>query len=266
MADIAQYIEDTVAELEDKVSEMESDMDELVVAYLSTFAVDNKTLINFSSNYEHANLSDSVFDEAYKTFIGAFLVFLGNKIVKSIKLTVSDFESKGISAVGNEEQLVGKMIGFVDGKVVRGGYLANLGKMASLRQMFHDYIIRAISSGQKMNMFIKNAKPLFKTVGDKKSSFASYYAKYAYDSVQQATNSIALYVANKRGLNMFLYKGGLVKDSRPFCREHAGQILTRADAKAFNEMNWKGKIPNVDFLIAAGGYSCAHFIDWFPNE
>ena len=102
MADIAQYIEDTVAELQDKVSEMESDMDELVVAYLSTFAVDNKTLINFSSNYEHANLSDSVFDEAYKTFIGAFLVFLGNKIVKSIKLTVSDFESKGISAVGNE--------------------------------------------------------------------------------------------------------------------------------------------------------------------
>ena len=266
MADIAQYIEDTVAELEDKVSEMESDMNDLVVAYLSTFAVDDKTLINFSSNYEHANSSDSVFDEAYKTFIGAFLIFLGNKIVKSVKLTVSDFESKGIAAVGNEEQLVGKMIGFVDGKVVRGGYLANLGKMSSLRQVFHDYIVRAISSGQKMNLFIKNAKPLFKSTGEKKSSFTSYYQKYAFDSVLQATNSIALYIADKRGLNRFLFKGGLVKDSRPFCREHAGQILTRADAKAFNEMNWKGKIPNVDFLIAAGGYNCQHFISWIPNE
>jgi hypothetical protein len=266
MADIAQYIEDTVAELEDKVSEMESDMNDLVVAYLSTFAVDDKTLVNFSSNYEHANSSDSVFDEAYKTFIGAFLIFLGNKIVKSVKLTVSDFESKGIAAVGNEEKLVGKMIGFVDGKVVRGGYLANLGKMSSLRQVFHDYIVRAISSGQKMNLFIKNAKPLFKTVGDKKSSFASYYTKYAYDSVQQATNSIALYVANKRNLNRFEYHGGLVKNSRQFCIEHHGQIYTRKDAAEFEKQVWKGKNPDVPFLISVGGFQCFHTINWLPNE
>lgn len=266
MADIAQYIEDTVAELEDKVSEMESDMNDLVVAYLYTFAVDDKTLINFSSNYEHANSSDSVFDEAYKTFIGAFLIFLGNKIVKSVKLTVSDFESKGIAAVGNEEQLVGKMIGFVDGKVVRGGYLANLGKMSSLRQVFHDYIVRAISSGQKMNLFVKNAKPLFKSTGEKKSAFTSYYQKYAFDSVLQATNSIALYIADKRGLNRFLFKGGLVKDSRPFCKEHANNIYTRKDAAYFDTITWKGKIPDMPFLIASAGYNCGHVIDWLPNE
>lgn len=264
--DVAEFIEESVAELEDKVAEMESDMDDLVIAYLATFAIDNKTLINSSSNYEHSNLSDSVFDEAYKTFVGAFLIYLGNKIVKSIKLTVADFESKGISAVGNEERLVGKMIGFVDGKVVKGGYLANLGKMSVLRQRFHSYIIQAIASGQKMNLFLKNAKPLFNSTTKTKSAFASYYTKYAYDSVQQATNSIALYIADKRNLNRFLYKGSLVPKSRPFCIEHANKIYTREDAKVFQEQDWKGKNYEVPFLISVGGHQCAHFLDWLPNE
>ena len=263
---VSEYIEESVLDIESKVSEMESDMQELVSEYLATFSIDNKTLVNSTTNYEHANTSDSVFDEAYKTFIGAFLVHLGNRIVKSVKLTVSDFESKGIPQIGNEEKLVGKMIGLVDGKVIRGGFLANLGKMSALRQLFHDYIIQSISSGQKINLFIKNAKPLFKSTGNDKSDFAKYYARYAYDSVQQATNSIALYIANKRGLNRFLYEGGLVKESRPFCREHAGNIYTRADAKAFNEITWKGKIEGVDFLVVAGGYNCQHFISWLPNE
>jgi hypothetical protein len=266
ITDPSEFIEDTVAEMEQQVQDMEDDMNDLVIAYLSTFAVDNKELINFSSNYEHANLSDSVFDEAYKTFVGAFLVYLGKKIVEGTLITVADFSSKGINPIGTEKKLVEKMIGFVDGKVVKGGYLANLGKMSVLRQRFHDYLIKSIASTQKLNKFLKDAKPLFKSTGEKKSAFASYYTKYAYDSIQQATNSIALYIADKRGLNRFLYKGGLVRDSRPFCREHAGQILTRADALVFDGETWKGKIPDVPFLIAAGGYSCQHFISWLPNE
>jgi len=199
ITDPAEFIENTVAELEQQVADMEDDMNDLVIAYLSTFAVDNKELINFSSNYEHANLSDSVFDEAYKTFVGAFLVYLGKKIVEGTLITVADFSSKGINPVGTEKKLVEKMIGFVDGKVVKGGYLANLGKMSVLRQRFHSYIIQSIASTQKLNKFLKDAKPLFKSTGEKKSAFASYYQKYAFDSVNQATNSIALYIANKRG-------------------------------------------------------------------
>jgi len=154
----------------------------------------------------------------------------------------------------------------VDGKVVKGGYLANLGRMSALRSRFHDYIIKAISSGQKLNMFLRDAKPLFVSTEKKRSAFSSYYMKFAYDSVQQAMNSIALYIADKRGLNRFEYRGGLVKDSRLFCKEHAGGIYTRADAKRFNEMKWAGKIPDVDFLIACGGYNCMHSINWLPNE
>jgi hypothetical protein len=264
--DPSEYIEQTVDELEYQVAQMESDMNDLVVAFLATFQFDGTELINVAANYERANQSDSVFDEAYQTFIGAFLIYLGKKILDGVLITIYDFSSRGIKPIGNEMKLAEKMIGFVDGKVVKGGYLWNLGKMSVLRSRFHDYIIRAISSAQKLNMLLKNAKPLFVSTDKTRSAFASYYTKYAFDSVQQATNSIALYIANGRGLNTFLYKGTLVKNSRPFCIEHAGNIYTREDAARFELQDWKGKNKDVPFLISVGGFDCQHFLEWLPNE
>lgn len=260
------YIDETVTELDQQVSDMESKMDDLAVAFLSTFLIDGNTLINNQSNYEHANQSDSVFDDAYNLFVGAFLVYLGRKILDGSILTVADFSSRGIRPIGNEKKLVEKMIGFVDGKIIKGGYLYNLGKMSVLRTRFHDFIIKAISSTQQLNLFLRNSKPLFVSTEKTRSAFSSYYMKYAFDSVAQATNSIALYIANERNLTHFLYKGSLVRDSRPFCVEHAGNVYTREDAEIFQEMDWKGKNYDVPFLISVGGWNCQHVLEWLPNE
>jgi len=132
-----EYIDESVTEIEDYVSSMERSMDDLVNEYITTFKYENGNLLNEASNYEKSNSSDSVFDDAFKTFIGAFLLFLGNKILKGADLVVKDMEARGISTVGYNKKLTEKMIGFVDGKVVRGGYLHTLGRMSSLRQTFH---------------------------------------------------------------------------------------------------------------------------------
>jgi hypothetical protein len=261
-----QFIDESAVEIEDYISSIEYDMDALATEYLTTFKYENGNLVNGASNYEKSNSSNKIFDDAFDTFIGAFLLFLGHKILKGSEVAVSDMESRGIMGDGYEKKLTEKMIGFVDDKVVRGGYLWNLGKMSSLRQTFHDYVIRSISATQKLNLFLRDAKPLFVSTEKKRSSFSNYYMKYAFDSVNQATNSISLYIADKRGLTHFLYEGSLVKDSRPFCKEYAGQILTRKDAAYFNTINWKGKIQDADFLIVAGGWNCKHVIKWLPNE
>jgi hypothetical protein len=259
---ISEYIENTFTELEEKVSEMEHDMDSLVTDYLSQFD------LNISDNtdlYALANKSDKVFDDAYKTFVTAFLLFLAKKIINGVVMTVADFSHKGIKPVGDEATLAGRMIGYEGGKIVKNGYLDQLGRMGLLRQKFHDAIIKGISTGQKMNQFLRNAKPIFKS-GEKESLFASYYRKYAFDSVAQTMNTISLYIADERNLTRYEYKGGLVKNSRPFCVQHAGGIFTREDAKRFDEMEWRGKMPGVPFLVACGGFLCAHIINWLPNE
>jgi len=262
----SKYIEDAFSELEKEVDAMESDMDSLAQEYLSGFIVDGDSLKNISTNYEKSNESSTIFDKAFNTFVGTFLVSLATKILGSIDITLSDFKTKGIEPIGDERKLVSDMIGYVDGKVVKNGYLWRLGKMDILRQKFYDYILMSIVSTQKVNKLLKNAKPIFVSTDKRRSDFASYYGRYAYDSVVQATNSISLYIANERGLDRFEYEGDLSRDSRLFCVEHAGGIYTRADAKKFNEMNWRGKIQGVDFLIAVGGYNCVHVINWLPNE
>ena len=263
---ISEYIDETFTNLEKQVSAMESDMDDLVSSFLSGFAIDDTVLKNTSANYELANKSYKVFDEAYKMFIGAFLIYLAKKILDGVVISVENMSAKGIKAIGDEVLKAGKMIGYVDGKIVTGGYLSELGKMGVIRIKFHDYIIKAVSTGQKLNLFMKNVKPMFKSTDETESAFAGFYRRYAYDSVAQTMNTIALYIADKRGLTHFEYQGGLVKDSRPFCRTHAGGIFTRADAKKFDTMEWKGKIPDVPFLVACGGYNCSHVINWLPNK
>ncbi|MFM6993727.1 MAG: hypothetical protein ACKOWO_01275 [Sediminibacterium sp.] len=244
---------------------METSIESLAVDYLSEFHLDGQDLVTSPTNYDIANRSDKVFDDAYDKYILPFLLLLGKKIIKGAKIILDELASDGITLVGNEMPMVEKMIGFVDGKVIKGGYLHTLGKMGVLRQKFHDYTIKAVSSGQKMNRFMRDMKPIFKSTDKVRSSFSTYYLRYAYDSVAQAMNSISLYVADKNGLNKFIYEGGLVKDSREFCKQHAGGIYTREDAKRFDEMTWRGKIPNVPFLIACGGYNCQHSIRWLPK-
>ena len=263
---ISDYIEESYTELEARVHDMESDMDALVSDYLANFYVDDTFIKNTSNNYSLANKSNEVFDDAFNAFIIGFLLFLAKKITNGTILTVSDFSAKGIKPVGDEVAKVGKMIGYVDGKIVKGGYLSELGKMGILRLKFHNYIIKGVSTGQKLNLFLKGARPMFRSFGEDESDFAAFYRRYAYDSVAQTMNTIALYIADERGLTHFLYEGGLVKDSRPFCRTQAGGTFTRDDAKKFDAMDWKGKIPDVPFLIAAGGYNCQHFINWIPNK
>jgi hypothetical protein len=262
----SKYIEDAFAELEKEVGAMESEMDSMAQEFLSEFSISSNELENISTNYEKSNASNSIFDKAFNSFVGTFLVTLATKILGSVDVAVSDFKSKGIQPIGDERKLVSDMIGYNDGKIVKNGYLWRLGKMDILKQKFHDYILKSVASTQKVNRFLKDAKPIFVSTEKRRSDFASYYARYAYDSVVQATNSISLRIADARGLDRFEYEGDLSRDSRLFCVEHAGGIYTRADAKKFNEMNWRGKIQGVDFLIAVGGYNCVHVINWLPNE
>lgn len=265
MTDPALFVEKTYDELQAMVLQMEDHILELAEDYMAGFYVDDTVLKTTSGNYENANRSDTVFDDAYDMFIAGFLIFLAKRIIEGSVLTIADLSNRGISPVGDETRLVGKMIGYVDGKIKKGSFLYNVGRMGLLRQRFHDFVIQSVSAGQKMNLFLKNVRPLFKSTAKKESAFATFYRKYVYDSVVQSLNSVSLHIADYRKLNSFLYEGGLVKDSRPFCVEHAGHIYTREDAAQFDEMEWKGKITGVPFLIAAGGYNCQHIIKWLPN-
>lgn len=261
----SEYIENTFDELQDKISSLEGDVLQLATEYMSQLETFDGSILTNEKNYALLSNSDSFFDEAYESLIAGFLIMLYNKIVSGSNIVTKNMASNGIKLIGDERSVLDSMLGVTNGKIAKNGYLWKIGRMSQVRDKFYNYMMSAISGGVKLNNALRGVKPIFKS-GKTESDFAKFYRLYAYDSVMQTMNAMALYVANKNGLNKFLYQGGIIKDSRDFCIERAGKIFTRADGEAFNNMDWRGKIEGVSFFIAAGGYNCKHFIKWLPKE
>lgn len=72
--------------------------------------------------------------------------------------------------------------------------------------------------------------------------------------------SVSLQKGEQLGLDYFLYAGGLIKTSRPFCQERAGKIFSVAEAKTWD--NGQG-LPVIPYL---GGWNCRHTMVFMDLE
>jgi len=88
------------------------------------------------------------------------------------------------------------------------------------------------------------------------------YAKtIAHDTLMEFNGSFTTYKAEQAGINMFIYDGTLITDSRDFCRRNLNRVFDRKDIDAFwGSQSWKGKSGNNPF-IHRGGYNCRHILD-----
>ena len=266
MVSLSKFVEDSAEELEKKVLQMESEfLDNYVYDYLAEFDSIDGVLTNEAANLNRINGTHSIFDKAFDGFLASFLVWFGARILEGAHKGIAHFQDIGINVKFSEVSFIEKQVGLVKGKIVKGSYLWNLGQMSEVRMKFQEHVLHAIQTGQRTNLFLRNIKTLIKSTPETRSLFSKYYMKYAGDAVGQTLNTVSLIIADKNGLDKFLYEGSLVKDSRPFCIAHAGNTYTRADAKHFDLMEWKGKNNELPFLIAAGGYQCGHIIKWLKK-
>lgn len=72
--------------------------------------------------------------------------------------------------------------------------------------------------------------------------------------------------ANQLGLNYFIYQGGEIKTTRPFCDQLNAKVFTREEGVEISQQDWEGKKPNNNFFTDCGGYNCRHYLDWISYE
>ncbi len=72
--------------------------------------------------------------------------------------------------------------------------------------------------------------------------------------------------ANELEIDRFLFSGGLILDSREFCKKRAGKIFTRKQVEAWQKLSWKGKIPDADVFMVLGGWNCRHILSPVSDE
>ena len=267
MTDIPKYLEDSQEELDKYVEMLEKDFfNEYFYEFLSDFRSDEDGIIDLTEhNYSVVNSIGTVFDDARDSLFDAFLIWFGYKIITGAKMNVSYFRSIGVNTRWSEVDFIERQIGLYKGKIVKGSYLHNLGYMGEVRQQIQQYIINSMSQGARLNRMLRDIKPLITSTKNQRSLFSKYYMKYAYNAISHAINSVGKWIADKNGLDKFLYDGGIIKDSREFCRQRAGQIYTRDEGNEWNDMEWRGKMPDLDFFVQVGGYNCLHHIKWL-NE
>ena len=89
-----------------------------------------------------------------------------------------------------------------------------------------------------------------------------YATQMAQDSLMQFDASINTAIGKQSGATKWKYYGGTVRDSRPFCVEHAGQVFTEEQIEETWAGSWKGKASGDPFIVR-GGYNCQHH--WRPQ-
>lgn len=83
------------------------------------------------------------------------------------------------------------------------------------------------------------------------------------DTMNQFAREYVQTVSAGLGLNHYLYKGTLVKDSRCFCRQRVGRYFTEKEVNSWASLNWDGKIKTTNqenIKTNLGGWRCSHLL------
>ena len=95
-------------------------------------------------------------------------------------------------------------------------------------------------------------------------SFVKYASLIVQDSIMGFDGQFAKYRADEAGLTSFLYYGSLIKDSRDFCRKHAGKVYTTDEInQIWANDSAQGRDQGSPFIVR-GGYNCRH--SWQPVD
>lgn len=269
MDDIVNWIEETYDELDSKIQDQENSFLDMFYDFASEFTIDDKFIKNSGLNIRKVSEINSKFDDAYDTFVSIFLVWYASKLLEAGKLSLQQIQDQGFDAKNEDIDFLEKLIGIssIAGgyKILKNSFLFNLGQFAELKQAFQDFVMQAVVSTQRFNVFLANIRPYFKSTKGTRSQLSKYHLKHSYDVIMQVMNSTSYYLAKKYNATHFDYIGGLIEKSRQFCIERDGKTFTMNQGQLWNDLNWNGKINGIDFFVQVGGYSCRHYLKYYTK-
>lgn len=121
--------------------------------------------------------------------------------------------------------------------------------------------VAAVAGSPKEDLLAQVEQLLIGGTDKRGRSLAGYAGTVAETRYMQTFAASTKLLADKAGVDRFEYVGSLVRDSRPWCREHVGKVFTRAEIEEWRDADWAGKAPGDPFIVR-GGWNCRHH--WQP--
>lgn len=155
-------------------------------------------------------------------------------------------------------------LGVDEDKANENGYLKTLVNSDAVRNQIKDLSMRAVYS-QKGWMSLKNEMQNFIEGGDDSlGALQKYYRNYSYDLISQIDRATAKSYADDLKFEFAIYEGGLIETSRPFCKEHNGNVYHISEIAKMSPPT--AKQPNYNPFTDLGGYACRHHWNYIPTS
>lgn len=126
--------------------------------------------------------------------------------------------------------------------------------------------IRAITTGVGWKRFEEDFAEELLGVDGKPGLIDKRVRQGIFDVYQDYDRTLITEMAKEDDVKHFLYQGGLMTTSRPFCIERNNKVYTHKEVESWRNLDFQGKTKNYDPFVHAGGYNCRHSYDPISEE
>jgi hypothetical protein len=271
-----EFIEKKQASLERKVTRFEAILyDRIFDEFLKELQQSQGEVKISSRNIALTNSLDKIFNETqdeYSDLIETFssdLIQIG-KFNKQYFEVVSPAATEAATKVNSS---VNRIIGVnTEGGLIKDGFLDRFAKDTSVFSEIKETVFRSVTTGQSFSELKSELQVLIQGNEELQGGFQKYFRNYAYDTYNQIDRTYQEFYSEELELSAFMYEGGVIETTRPFCEFCNGKVflkeefkkLKREDVAKFIKFKGPGNaasgIPTTGWnpLIDLGGHGCRH--------
>lgn len=140
-------------------------------------------------------------------------------------------------------------------------YILQDGLAAQVKIPLNEILNQNINSGGSFQGMLKQVETFVKGNEKVEGRMLSYTRNRVKDTLFQYTRAYQNSVTADLKLVWYLYAGGLIDTSRPFCTARAGRYFHEDEIKSWASLQWAGKdnlTTESSIFILAGGHACQH--------
>lgn len=191
----------------------------------------------------------------FETVVGDLLQEFDTQAAITYKYYDAAFEAFEVPAIANEILAQKKREAVIDLLNSTDQYLTN-----PMRQSLSN----AVSGGATRKDLVEVFNLLVNGDADTLGRLERATRQIVSDTFALSDRAVTNTVAEQLGLNWYLYTGGLLDTTRPFCKARNGKYFRKEEVQSWATLgDWAGRMAGTDektIFVTAGGYNCQHAI------
>ena len=227
-------------------------------ALIDKFIADYTKALDKATNLYIATLPKDITKEALTDIISKQQDVI-KKLIGQVDSSLNRTYAEIISLVKSDMKGIAEFTG-ADIDTILTLKNVDLSSMASVTNSMNAELNKQITMASVTNVPFENIVGVIRDKFDIAKGEAEQIARTSLHSSMQA---IRTGKAEESGITYYRYDGPLQENSRDFCREMEGKVLTREEIDAIEAGSYPDGSPHLDdVMIHRGGYNCNH--QWIP--